>query len=70
MTGREVLNPQGLAPLVPAYSVAIRSGDQIFVHTAAAAPSVLLDALVARAPELDSLVNDLDALVSRYRSRE
>lgn len=31
MTGREVLNPQGLAPLVPAYSVAIRSGDQIFV---------------------------------------
>jgi 2-iminobutanoate/2-iminopropanoate deaminase len=31
MTGRDVLNPQGLAPLVPAYSVAIRSGDQIFV---------------------------------------
>jgi reactive intermediate/imine deaminase len=30
-TGREVLNPPGLAPLVPAYSVAIRSGDQIFV---------------------------------------
>jgi len=30
-TGREVLNPRGLAPLVPAYSVAIRSGDQIFV---------------------------------------
>jgi reactive intermediate/imine deaminase len=29
--GREVLNPPGLAPLVPAYSVAIRSGDQIFV---------------------------------------
>jgi reactive intermediate/imine deaminase len=28
---REVLNPPGLAPLVPAYSVAIRSGDQIFV---------------------------------------
>ena len=26
-----MLNPQGLAPLVPAYSVAIRSGDQIFV---------------------------------------
>jgi reactive intermediate/imine deaminase len=31
ITGREVLNPQGLEPLVPAYSVAIRSGDQIFV---------------------------------------
>lgn len=30
-TGREVLNPPGLAPLVPAYSVAIRSGDQVFV---------------------------------------
>jgi reactive intermediate/imine deaminase len=30
-SGREVLNPPGLAPLVPAYSVAIRSGDQIFV---------------------------------------
>jgi 2-iminobutanoate/2-iminopropanoate deaminase len=28
---REVLNPPGLAPLVPAYSVAIRSGDQVFV---------------------------------------
>ncbi len=31
MSGREVLNPPGLAPLVPAYSVAIRSGDQVFV---------------------------------------
>lgn len=30
-TGRQVLNPPGLAPLVPAYSVAIRSGDQVFV---------------------------------------
>lgn len=30
-TGREMLNPPGLAPLVPAYSVAIRSGDQVFV---------------------------------------
>ncbi|MDQ8166085.1 MAG: RidA family protein, partial [Gemmatimonadota bacterium] len=30
-SGREVLNPPGLAPLVPAYSVAIRSGDQVFV---------------------------------------
>lgn len=28
---REVLNPPGLAPLVPAYSVAIRSGNQVFV---------------------------------------
>ena len=26
----------------------IRSGDQVYVHCAAAAPSVLLDALVAR----------------------
>ena len=31
---------------------AIRSGDQVYVHCAAATPSVLLDALVARAPEL------------------
>jgi 4-hydroxybutyrate CoA-transferase len=30
----------------------IRSGDQVYVHCAAAAPSVLLDALVARAPQL------------------
>lgn len=30
-SGREVLNPPGLVPLVPAYSVAIRSGDQVFV---------------------------------------
>jgi acyl-CoA hydrolase len=30
----------------------IRSGDHVYVHCAAAAPSVLLDALVARAPEL------------------
>ncbi len=30
----------------------IRSGDQVYVQCAAAAPSVLLDALVARAPEL------------------
>src|SRR6476619_5539216 len=30
----------------------VRSGDQVYVHCAAAAPSVLLDALVARAPEL------------------
>ena len=30
----------------------IGSGDQVYVHAAAAAPSVLLDALVARAPSL------------------
>ena len=30
----------------------IRSGDQIYLHCAAATPSVLLDALVERAPEL------------------
>ncbi len=30
----------------------IRSGDQLYLHGAAATPSVLLDALVARAPEL------------------
>lgn len=30
----------------------IRSGEQVYVHCAAAAPSVLLEALVARAPEL------------------
>ena len=33
----------------------IRSGDQVYVHCAAAAPSVLLDALVARAPELSDV---------------
>jgi 4-hydroxybutyrate CoA-transferase len=37
----------------PAEAVAgIRSDDQIWLHAAAATPSVLLDALVARAPEL------------------
>ena len=30
----------------------IKSGDQVWLHAAAATPSVLLDALVARAPEL------------------
>ncbi len=33
----------------------IRSGHQVYVHCAAAAPSVLLDALVARAPELQDV---------------
>ena len=28
---RQLVNPPGIAPLVPAYSVAIRSGDQVFV---------------------------------------
>jgi acyl-CoA hydrolase len=37
----------------PSEAVAgIRSGQQLFVHGGAATPSVLLDALVARAPEL------------------
>ena len=37
----------------PAEAVAgIASGDQVYLHCAAATPSVLLDALVARAPEL------------------
>jgi acyl-CoA hydrolase len=30
----------------------VRSGDRVYLHCAAATPSVLLDALVARAPEL------------------
>src|SRR3990172_9557347 len=30
----------------------IRSGEQLYIHSAAATPSVLLDALVARAYEL------------------
>ncbi|MEA2610584.1 MAG: hypothetical protein QOG32_310 [Chloroflexota bacterium] len=39
--------------VTPAEAVAgIRSGQQVYVHCAAATPSVLLDALVARAPEL------------------
>ena len=29
--GRQMVNPPGIAPLVPAYSVAVRSGDQVFV---------------------------------------
>jgi len=33
----------------------IRSGQQIFLHGGAATPSVLLDALVARAPELEDV---------------
>jgi 2-iminobutanoate/2-iminopropanoate deaminase len=30
-TTRQVINPPGISPLVPAYSVAVRSGDQVFV---------------------------------------
>lgn len=30
----------------------VRSGDRVFIHSAAAAPQVLIDALVVRAPEL------------------
>jgi 4-hydroxybutyrate CoA-transferase len=42
--------------VTPAQAVAgIRSRDQIYIHCAAAAPSVLLDALVARAEELTDI---------------
>jgi 4-hydroxybutyrate CoA-transferase len=42
--------------VTPAQAVeGIRSGHQIYVHCAAAAPSVLLDALVARAADLDDV---------------
>lgn len=30
-SGRQAVDPPGIAPLVPAYSVAIRSGDRVFV---------------------------------------
>ena len=39
--------------VTPAEAVAgIRSGERVYLHAAAAVPTVLLDALVARAPEL------------------
>ncbi|MEO5940344.1 MAG: acetyl-CoA hydrolase/transferase C-terminal domain-containing protein [Candidatus Limnocylindrales bacterium] len=39
--------------VTPAEAVAgIRNGDQVYLHCAAATPAVLLEALVARAPEL------------------
>ncbi len=42
--------------VTPAEAVAgIASGDQIYLHCAAATPSVLLDALVARASELEDV---------------
>lgn len=31
VAGRQVINPPGIAPLVPAYSVAVRDGDFVFV---------------------------------------
>ncbi|MDH5197718.1 MAG: RidA family protein, partial [Gemmatimonadota bacterium] len=31
VTGRQVVNPPGIAPLVPAYSVTIRNGDRVYV---------------------------------------
>jgi 4-hydroxybutyrate CoA-transferase len=33
----------------------IRSGDRVFIHSAAAAPQVLIDAMVERAPELQNV---------------
>lgn len=30
-SAREAINPPGIAPLVPAYSVAVRAGDMVFV---------------------------------------
>jgi 4-hydroxybutyrate CoA-transferase len=39
--------------LTPAQALTcVRSGDRVFIHSAAAAPQVLIDALVERAPEL------------------
>jgi enamine deaminase RidA (YjgF/YER057c/UK114 family) len=31
VTERRVVNPPGISPLAPAYSVAIRQGDMVFV---------------------------------------
>ncbi len=42
--------------LTPAQAIAcVRSGDRVFIHSAAAAPQVLIDALVTRAPELKNV---------------
>ncbi|MFM2105226.1 MAG: hypothetical protein RL338_258 [Chloroflexota bacterium] len=42
--------------VTPAEAVAgIRSGERVYLHAAAAVPTVLLDALVARAPELSDV---------------
>src|SRR4051794_950716 len=55
-TSRTSVPPRRLRVMrvvTPAEAVSvIRSGDQIYLHCAAATPSVLLDALVARAEEL------------------
>ena len=41
----------------PAEAVSVvRSGDRVYLHCAAATPSVLLDSLVARAPELRDVI--------------
>ena len=46
----------GMRIVSPSEAVAgIRSGEQIFLQGAAATPSVLLDALVARAAELEDV---------------
>src|SRR5438128_1295615 len=48
--------PRAMKIVTPAQAVAgIRSGDQLYLQCAAATPSVLLDALVARAPELEAV---------------
>ena len=48
--------PRGMRIVTAAEAVAgIRSGDQLYLQCAAATPSVLLDALVARASELESV---------------
>ena len=52
-TGQLKVVPQRPRIVEAAEAVAhIRSGDQVYLQCAAAVPSVLLDALVARAPEL------------------
>ena len=48
MTGQP---PRGFVSAAEALSI-VKSGDRVFVHGVAAAPHVLIDALVARAPEL------------------
>ena len=45
-----------LRPVPVAEAVSyVRSGDRVFVHTAAAAPRLLIEALTARAPELSEV---------------
>ena len=40
----------------------VRSGDRVYLHCAAATPSVLLDALVARADELAAFISTCQGL--------